>query len=90
MRFSCAPPERGGQTSKGNKHVLSILKEHAAQHGPRPVADRRQRQLQTLVRRCAVARIPDLIARARRSPESARFRFIALSPALPVSASLIK
>ena len=50
MRFSCAPPERGGQRNKGSEHVLSIAENHAAQHGQRPVADRRQRQLQTLVR----------------------------------------
>jgi hypothetical protein len=50
MRFSCAPPERGGQRNKSNKHVLSIPKDQSAQHGQRPVADRQQRQLQTLVR----------------------------------------
>ena len=50
MRFSCAPPERGGQTNKGNEHVLSIIDEPAAQHGQRPLAEWQQRQLQTLVR----------------------------------------
>jgi hypothetical protein len=51
MRFSCAPQERGGHTNKGNKHELTIVEEPAAQHGQRPYAEWRQRQLQTLVRR---------------------------------------
>jgi hypothetical protein len=50
MRFSCAPQERGGHTNKGNKNAPSIGNEAAAQHGQRPVAEWRQRQLQTLVR----------------------------------------
>jgi hypothetical protein len=50
MRFSCAPLERGGHTSKGSQHDLSNVNEPAAQHGERPYAEWRQRQLQTLVR----------------------------------------
>jgi hypothetical protein len=49
--FQLRPPKRGGQMNKGKKHVLSNVDEATAQHGPRPYADRRQRQLQTLVRR---------------------------------------
>jgi hypothetical protein len=48
--FQLRPPERGGHTNKGNNHNLSIHDGPAAQHGQRPRADRRQRQLQTLVR----------------------------------------
>jgi hypothetical protein len=36
--------------NKGSQHVISITNESAAQHGPRPFAEWRQRQLQTLVR----------------------------------------
>jgi hypothetical protein len=33
MRFSRAPPGRGGQRNKGCEHALSIVNESAAQHG---------------------------------------------------------
>jgi hypothetical protein len=61
MRFSCAPPERGGHTNKGNNHVLSIVSEPAAQHGQRPCAEWRQRQLQTLVRWRGLTDTPELL-----------------------------
>ena len=51
MRCSCDPPKRGDQTNKGNKHKLTIVEKPAARHGPGPYAERRQRQLLTLVRR---------------------------------------
>ena len=51
MRPSCDPPERGGNTNKGNKDELTIVEEPAAQHGQRPYSQRRQRELLTLVRR---------------------------------------
>jgi hypothetical protein len=59
MRFSCASPQRGGQSNKGSEHVVSILEEHAAQHGQRPYAEWQQRQLQTLVRLKAARSIHD-------------------------------
>ena len=69
MRFSCAPPERGGHTNKGSEHDHSIDYEPAAQHGQRPVAKWRQRQLQTLVRR------PNVYSASSGSARNARIVF---------------